>query len=150
MSVSTLVPAPDRDDLLASALRAASPGLTKDAVTRSYLGGSSDHWRRFLLSLAQSPEQWLSWSALCEATGRSDRQCRDIVRRAERRCGGQPPYVRASRTGSFDGGSNDYWISAEVAKLIRSLASPRQAIGSTPAGLPLRPGTIRNTHPLAS
>jgi hypothetical protein len=120
--MSTLRAAPDRDEVLASALRAAGPGMTKDAVTKSYLGGSSDHWRRILLALAQSPEQWLSWSALCSAAGRSDRQCRDIVRRAERRCGGQPPYVHASHTRFFDGGSSDYWMSAEVGEMICALA----------------------------
>ena len=107
---------------LARALRAARPGLTTAAVVGSFRGGSSDHWRRFLLALADRPEQWVPWSTLCVEVGRSDRQCRDIVHRAERRVGGYPPYVRASRTDSHVGGFVEVWMPAATASLIRLLA----------------------------
>jgi hypothetical protein len=107
---------------LSRALRAASPGLTAAAVAHSFRGGTSDHWRHFLLALADRPDQWVPWAALCVEVGRSDRQCRDIVHRAERRVGGYPPYVRASRTDSHVGGSVEVWMPATAAALIRLLA----------------------------
>ncbi|MCW2522200.1 MAG: hypothetical protein JWO63_535 [Frankiales bacterium] len=115
----------DEEALLRGAVRAARPGLTRAAVSASYLGGSSEHWRRFLLALAQQPEQWVTWSSLYAAVGRSDRQCRDIVHRAERRGRGWPPYVRAYRSGWAEGGTVDYWMPAEVAALVVQLATAR-------------------------
>jgi hypothetical protein len=72
--------------------------------------------------LADRPDQWVPWATLCREVGRSDRQCRDIVHRAERRVGGYPPYVRASRTDSHVGGSVEVWMPAATAALIRLLA----------------------------
>jgi hypothetical protein len=107
---------------LSRALRTARPGLTAAAVAMSFRGGASDHWRHFLLALADQPNQWVPWATLCVEVGRSDRQCRDIVHRAERRVGGYPPYVRASRTDSHVGGSVEVWMPAAAAALIRLLA----------------------------
>jgi hypothetical protein len=116
---------------LSRALRTARPGLTTAAVARSFRGGASDHWRHFLLALADRPNEWMPWSRLCAEVGRSDRQCRDIVHRAERRVGGFPPYVRASRTDSHVGGSVEVWMPGAAAALIRLLADGESLMSAT-------------------
>jgi hypothetical protein len=97
----------------------AAPGFGKATVRKNYLGGVSDYWRPFLERLAQEPDEWVSWTDLCEAVGLAPRQASGMLGAAERRCNGYPPY---EKTGYTEG---DYWfrMPKDVAEVITELAA---------------------------
>lgn len=88
-------------------------------MRRNYLGGISDHWRPFLERLAQEPDEWVSWTVLCEAIGLTPRQASGMLGAAERRCNGRPPYEKSGYT------EGDHWfrMPREVAEIIMELAT---------------------------
>jgi len=93
-------------------------GLDEEAVAFAYGGGVSEHWRPFLDRLAAEPDEWVSWSTLCDAIGLSPRQASGMLGAAERRLHRQPPYERKTL-------HNERWfrMSAETAKLVQRQAA---------------------------
>jgi len=104
-------------DVSPEALRLAEPGLTTEAVTAAYRGGSSDTWRPFLMLLARQPGTWVSWSYLHATLGLTSRQCAGMIGAAERRCKGNPPYIK-----SYDDGHYWFQMPASAAEIVIRLA----------------------------
>ncbi|WP_328851260.1 hypothetical protein OG994_25855 [Micromonospora globbae] len=97
----------------------ALPGFGKATVRKNYLGGVSDYWRPFLERLAEEPDEWVSWTVLCEAIGLTPHQASGMLGAAERRCKGYPPYEKSGYT------EGDHWfrMPKEVAEIIKELAA---------------------------
>ena len=107
------------DDKDAPVSQRAAAGFGKATVRKNYLGGVSDYWRPFLERLAQEPDEWVSWTDLCEAVGLTPRQASGMLGAAERRCNLYPPY---EKTGYTEG---DHWfrMPKDVAEIIKELAA---------------------------
>ncbi len=96
----------------------AAAGFGAATVRKHYLGGNSDVWRPFLHELADHAGEWVEWTDLCEAIGRTPRQASGMLGAAERRCKQLPPYEKA-----WDDGQYWFRMPVEVADVVKELAS---------------------------
>lgn len=68
-------------------------------ILTNYAGGESEHWRPFLEALADHPDEWVEWTALCSTIGLTPRQASGMIGAGERRCKGAPPYDKKQEGG---------------------------------------------------
>lgn len=88
----------DDEEQEAPRVRAAA-GFGTATVRRNYWGGDSEYWRPFLNRLAESPDEWVPWTELCEAIGLTPRKASGMLGAAERRCKLRPPYDKSRMNG---------------------------------------------------
>ncbi len=69
-------------------------GWGRRTVQDAYMGGVSDVWRPFLDYLSDRPDEWVSWTELCEHIQRTPQEASGMLGAAERRCHGRPPYEK--------------------------------------------------------
>ncbi|MEV0392154.1 hypothetical protein [Polymorphospora rubra] len=97
----------------------AAAGFGEETVRKNYLGGVSEYWRPFLERLAQEPDEWVSWTVLCEAIDLPRRQASGMLGAAERRCNGYPPYEK----GGYSEGDHWFRMPGNVAEIVKRLAT---------------------------